>query len=181
MAGIYVYFQQARARRHTGEKAEKRRERMAKQTKRLRKSLDEMTPFARIILGFMQAQWPPLSVPEFAELAGVSVQAVYGWFSLDALPRRQTLDIIAERTGIDRERLYEAAGYDLASEESDALAQRLAELPPDVRERALWMLNLPDEELQRALARMHAFVERARQARSGDAMAERPKATAGVL
>lgn len=75
-----------------------------------------MTEFARLLSDHMQREWPPKTIPEWAERFGVSAQAVYDWFEKDTVPRASTLDLIHQATGIARGQLYRAAGRPLPSD-----------------------------------------------------------------
>jgi len=76
------------------------------------KPLAQMTPFARQVRQWMlrHREESEVTVPELAEISGVSKQTVWDWFQHDAKPRRQTVIQLAERTGLDVDELLRAAG-----------------------------------------------------------------------
>lgn len=75
------------------------------------KPADQLTPFARLVRDeYMWKQIPPMTVPQLADKAGISKQAIWGWFQHGSLPRRVTIVQLAERTGLDVDELLRAAG-----------------------------------------------------------------------
>lgn len=71
---------------------------------------EQLTPFARLVREWMWRQVPPMSVPQLADLTGISKQAIWGWFQHDSLPRRDTVLALARATGLDTDELLRAAG-----------------------------------------------------------------------
>lgn len=75
------------------------------------KPADQLTPFARLVRDeYMWKQIPSMTVPQLADKAGISKQAIWGWFQHDSLPRRVTIIQLAQRTGLDVDVLLRAAG-----------------------------------------------------------------------
>lgn len=75
------------------------------------KPAEELTAFARMIReGYMWQQTPPMSMTDFAEFAGVSRQAVFGWLNHRVLPKRDSVIAVAKVTGLDVDELLRAAG-----------------------------------------------------------------------
>lgn len=121
-----------------------------------RRPLEELTPFARLLIRYMDSQWPHLSVPELADLVGISVQSVYDYFNKDAVPREKTLDMIAEATGLGRDELYKAAGIPAPSSRPWLDAQRRIEessLPETARADLLRCLGEVRAKYESAAAR----------------------------
>lgn len=87
------------------------------------KPVEELTPFARMIReGFMWQRTPPMSMTDFAEFAGVSRQAVFGWLNHRVQPKRDSVKAVSKATGLDLDDLLRAAG--LPDSQMDAEARK---------------------------------------------------------
>ncbi len=109
---------------------------------------EELGPFARLVLDYLYSFRPTKSVSDLARETGIAKQTIWDWLHYDRVPRRQTVDLLAKRTGLDRAALYAAAGH------------RLPRPPLSATEEAVEVLaRLPEEELLRVLAHLHRLVE----------------------
>lgn len=72
----------------------------------------ELNPFALLIReGYMWRQQPPLTVSDLAARTGIGKMTIWSWVNKNARPRRDSLQVLHQVTGIPLEDLLEAAGY----------------------------------------------------------------------
>ena len=75
------------------------------------RSLEEYTPFGRLLVEYMWEQRPPLVPNQFAERMGVRKQALSTWLNSDAVPAPQVLVRLARGMGRPVRELMTAAGF----------------------------------------------------------------------
>src|SRR5215472_18606476 len=75
------------------------------------RTLDEYTPFARLLVEYMWEQRPPLVPNQFAERMGVRKQALSTWLNSDAVPAPQVVMRLARGMGRRVRELMTAAGF----------------------------------------------------------------------
>ncbi len=75
------------------------------------RSLDEYTPFARLLVEHMWEQRPPLLPNQFAARMGVRKQALSTWLNSDAVPTPPVVVRLARGLGRPVRELLTAAGY----------------------------------------------------------------------
>jgi transcriptional regulator with XRE-family HTH domain len=75
------------------------------------RTLEEYTPFARLLVEFMWAQRPPLLPNQFAERMRVRKQALSTWLNSDAVPAPPVLVRLARGMGRPVRELMTAAGF----------------------------------------------------------------------
>jgi transcriptional regulator with XRE-family HTH domain len=120
------------------------------------KSLEEMTPFARLLWDYMWAQGPAFTMAILARKIGVSQQSVADWFYKDSIPKPKTLEAVAEATHIPLDELYRAAGISLP-------ATGGGPGPDDIEAFRDWLersSDLSDEEREPALRVLQRYAEK---------------------
>lgn len=75
------------------------------------RSLEEYTPFGRLLVEYMWAQRPPLVPNQFAERMGVRKQALSTWLNSDAVPAPPAVVRLARSMGRPVRELITAAGF----------------------------------------------------------------------
>lgn len=75
------------------------------------RSLDDYSPFARLLVEYMWEQRPPLLPNQFAQRMGVRKQQVSSWLNSDASPAPSLLVRLARGMARPVSELFIAAGY----------------------------------------------------------------------
>lgn len=75
------------------------------------RSLDDYSPFARLLVEYMWGQRPPLLPNQFAQRMGVRKQQISLWLNSDATPSASVLVRLARGMGHPVSELFIAAGY----------------------------------------------------------------------
>ena len=75
------------------------------------RSLDDYSPFARLLVEYMWEQRPPLLPNQFAQRMGVRKQQISLWLNSDATPSASVLVRLARGMGHPVSELFIAAGY----------------------------------------------------------------------
>ena len=75
------------------------------------RTLEEYTPFARLLVEYMWAQRPPLLPNQFAERMGVRKQALSTWLNSDTVPAPQVVVRLARGMSRPVREVMTAAGF----------------------------------------------------------------------
>jgi transcriptional regulator with XRE-family HTH domain len=75
------------------------------------RSLDDYSPFARLLVEYMWEQRPPLLPNQFAQRMGIRKQQISVWLNSDATPPAPVLVHLARGMGHPVSELFIAAGY----------------------------------------------------------------------